>query len=350
MRSGRWEPKEGLELEGKTLALIGSGAIAIAVARIAAAGFGMRVIGYARSARQTPSPHIAAITTDFAEAVGEADFVSLHIPGSPENARFINADRLALMPPRAWLINTARGAVVDELALYDALAGGRLAGAALDVFAREPYQPADPDHDLRTLANVIARAAHRQQYRGSQPSHGASRDQERAPGDRGRPVEHGSHQPRHPSAEGVSDALDSGLRPARQRLAEHAGRGAADRAAARRARASSNGRPIGRRSPGSSAALAVSVVVYGMPVSAAAATAVYGAAYGLLPDRLDHPQRRLPLQPDRRDRPVRDRQGVGRAAVGRPPHSGAAGRVLVRRVHRGRGGLRHAGRDHARRC
>ncbi len=155
IRNGRWEPKEGLELEGKTLALIGSGAIAIAVARIAAAGFGMRVIGYARSARQTPSPHIAAITTDFAEAVGEADFVSLHIPGSPENARFINADRLALMPPRAWLINTARGAVVDELALYDALAGGRLAGAALDVFAREPYQPAAPDHDLRTLANVI---------------------------------------------------------------------------------------------------------------------------------------------------------------------------------------------------
>ena len=118
MRSGRWEPKEGVELEGKTLALIGSGAIAMAVARIAAAGFGMRVIGYARSARQTPSPHFAAITTDFAEAVGEADFVSLHIPGSPENARFINAERLALMPPRAWLVNTARGAVVDELALY----------------------------------------------------------------------------------------------------------------------------------------------------------------------------------------------------------------------------------------
>ncbi len=156
MRSGRWEPKEGLELEGKTLALIGSGAIATAVARIAAAGFGMRVIGYARSARQPPSPHFAAITTDFAEAVAVADFVSLHIPGSPENARFINAERLALMPPRAWLVNTARGAVVDEIALYAALAGGRLAGAALDVFVREPYQPADPERDLRTLENVIA--------------------------------------------------------------------------------------------------------------------------------------------------------------------------------------------------
>jgi phosphoglycerate dehydrogenase-like enzyme len=156
MRSGRWAPKEGLELEGKTLALIGSGAIAIAVARIAAAGYGMRVIGYARSARESPSPHFAATTTDFAEAVGEADFVSLHIPGSPDNAGFINAERLALMPRRAWLVNTARGAVVDELALYAALTAGRLAGAALDVFAREPYQPADPDHDLRTLENVIA--------------------------------------------------------------------------------------------------------------------------------------------------------------------------------------------------
>lgn len=156
MRNGRWEPKEGLELEGKTLALIGSGAIAAAVARIAAAGYGMRVIGYARSPRPAPSPHFAAITTDFAEAVGGADFVSLHIPGSPENLRFMDAERLALLPPRAWLINTARGAVVDEVALYDALAGGRLAGAASDVFAREPYQPADPERDLRALPNVVA--------------------------------------------------------------------------------------------------------------------------------------------------------------------------------------------------
>jgi phosphoglycerate dehydrogenase-like enzyme len=155
VRSGRWEPKEGVELEGKTLALIGSGAIAASVARIASAGYGMRVVGYARSARPAPGPHFAAIATDFADAVRDADFVSLHIPGSPENARFIDAARLSLLPPRAWLVNTARGAVVDEIALYDALAAGRLAGAALDVFAREPYVPASPDHDLRALDNVI---------------------------------------------------------------------------------------------------------------------------------------------------------------------------------------------------
>jgi phosphoglycerate dehydrogenase-like enzyme len=67
----------------------------------------------------------------------------------------VNRARLALMPPRAWLINTARGSVVDEQALYDALAADRLAGAALDVFDREPYVPDDPSRDLRTLPNVI---------------------------------------------------------------------------------------------------------------------------------------------------------------------------------------------------
>jgi phosphoglycerate dehydrogenase-like enzyme len=155
-RDGRWEPREGIELEGKTLALIGCGAIARAVARIAAAGFGMRVIGYTRSTREVPGSEFAAMTTDYEEAVRSADFASLHIPGSPANARFMSASRLAALPPRAWLINTARGSVVDEVALHEALAAGRLAGAALDVFAREPYQPADPNHDLRTLPNVIA--------------------------------------------------------------------------------------------------------------------------------------------------------------------------------------------------
>ena len=115
----------------------------------------MRVIGYARSPREVPSADFASVSTDYAEVARNADFVSLHIPGSPDNAQFMNAERLAALPARAWLINTARGAVVDEPALHDALASGRLAGAALDVFAREPYQPARADRDLRTLPNVI---------------------------------------------------------------------------------------------------------------------------------------------------------------------------------------------------
>ena len=154
LQAGRWAPREGLELEGKTLALIGCGAIAQAVARIAAAGFGMRVVGYARAPRQPP-PHFAGTTTDFVEAVRGADFVSLHIPASAENANFLDQRRLSQLEPGAWLVNTARGSVVDERALFDALSSGRLAGAALDVFEREPYEPADAARDLRTLPNVI---------------------------------------------------------------------------------------------------------------------------------------------------------------------------------------------------
>ena len=154
LQGGRWTPREGVELEGKTLALIGCGAIAQAVARIAAGGFGMRVVGYARTLRQPP-PFFAGTTTDFAEAVRGADFVSLHIPASAENANFIDQRRLSQLEPEAWLINTARGSVVDEPALFDALSSGRLAGAALDVFAREPYEPAGAARDLRTLPNVI---------------------------------------------------------------------------------------------------------------------------------------------------------------------------------------------------
>ena len=154
LQGGRWSPRQGVELEGKTLALIGAGAIAQAVARIASAGYGMRVVGYARTARPAPQ-YFAEMTTDFGAAVRGADFVSLHIPASPENAAFLNRDRLAQLEPHAWLINTARGAVVDERALFDALASGRLAGAALDVFEREPYVPADAEHDLRTLPNVL---------------------------------------------------------------------------------------------------------------------------------------------------------------------------------------------------
>ena len=95
------------------------------------------------------------MTDDFAGAVREADYVSLHIPALPENAQFIDRDRLSLLPERAWLINTARGAVVDEAALYDAVADKRIAGAALDVYAREPYEPVDPGRDLRKLSAVI---------------------------------------------------------------------------------------------------------------------------------------------------------------------------------------------------
>jgi len=158
MRDGAWTPKEGTELRGKTLTMIGVGRIGRAVARIATRGYDMRVIGYRRPGSQSRADsgeEFDSMTDDLEGALRQADFVSVLIPAAPANAHFINRERLSWLQPHAWLINTARGMVVDEIALFDALAEGRIAGAALDVFAVEPYAPADPDRDLRTLPNVI---------------------------------------------------------------------------------------------------------------------------------------------------------------------------------------------------
>jgi phosphoglycerate dehydrogenase-like enzyme len=156
MRGGQWAPRTGVELRDKTLAIIGCGTIGRATARIGKLGFGMRVVGYRRSAGAPAGDEdFDTITTDFAAAVRDADYISLHIPASPANAAFINGERLALLRKHAWLVNTARGAVVDERALYDALAAERIGGAALDVYDREPYEPAAAAQDLRTLSRVI---------------------------------------------------------------------------------------------------------------------------------------------------------------------------------------------------
>lgn len=155
-RSGVWKTRVGAELSGKRLAVIGCGAIGKKAAAIAAFGFGMRVTGMdiVKPAKGMESG-IEEFTTDFAVAVKEADFVSLHIPDMSATRDFINGARLLQMPERSVLINTARGGVVDENALYDAVAAGRIAGAALDVFKNEPYVPQSPEKDLRKLERVI---------------------------------------------------------------------------------------------------------------------------------------------------------------------------------------------------
>ncbi|HMF98283.1 MAG TPA: NAD(P)-dependent oxidoreductase [Vicinamibacterales bacterium] len=152
-----WEPATGVELRGKRLAIIGCGGIGREVARIAEGGYGMVVIGCSRPDVPPPAalPHFSAVTNDFAAAVRDADFVSLHLSASRENLHWLNRERLACLRERSWLINTARGSLVDEAALFTALAERRLAGAALDVFAREPYEPTDGRRDLRSLPNVI---------------------------------------------------------------------------------------------------------------------------------------------------------------------------------------------------
>jgi phosphoglycerate dehydrogenase-like enzyme len=158
MQEGAWAPKPGVELQGKTLTIVGCGTIGRAVARIASAGFGMRTIGVRRAhgpAAAAAGQDFDATTDDYAGAVRDADYVSLHIPALPENVHFIGRERLSLLPERAWLINTARGAVIDEAALFDAVSNRRIAGAALDVYAVEPYEPISRDRDLRRLPGVI---------------------------------------------------------------------------------------------------------------------------------------------------------------------------------------------------
>ncbi len=157
MASTTWNTKAGQDLHGKRLAIIGCGGIGRAVARIATLGYGMQVIGCTRPGSPAPPmiEHFQAVTNDFTAAVHGANFVSLHIPANRENVNFINRERLALLDKQTWLINTARGAVVDEAALFESLAEGRLAGAALDVFACEPYVPVESSGDLRSLPNVL---------------------------------------------------------------------------------------------------------------------------------------------------------------------------------------------------
>ena len=157
MAQHAWNPVTGEELQGKTLAIIGCGGIGRSVARIASLGYGMQVVGCSRPdvPPATEAEYFGRVTNDFATAVRDADFVSLHMTASRDNVHFINRERLAHVGERAWLINTARGSIVDEGALFAALVSRRLAGAALDVFACEPYAPAGESGDLRSLANVI---------------------------------------------------------------------------------------------------------------------------------------------------------------------------------------------------
>jgi len=158
-RQGTWEPVSALEMRGRRLAVIGCGAIGCRVARIASAGFGMEIAGC--EIRDVDADEMKreygfdSMTRDFAEAVREADFVSLHIPSTPATRHFIDVKRLGLMPRRSWLVNTSRGAVVDEGALFDVLAQDGIDGAALDVFETEPYVPVAPGKDLRSLPGTI---------------------------------------------------------------------------------------------------------------------------------------------------------------------------------------------------
>ncbi len=134
-----------------TLGIIGLGRIGRALAR-RCRGFEMRVLACDPIADPAAAKAEGVELVELERVLREADFVSVHAPHSGETDKLVNAERLALMKPSAFLINTARGGLVDERALYEALAAGRIAGAGLDVFEVEPL-PADSP--LRSLANVI---------------------------------------------------------------------------------------------------------------------------------------------------------------------------------------------------
>ncbi|MDR7435923.1 MAG: phosphoglycerate dehydrogenase [Armatimonadota bacterium] len=150
VRAGYWDRPIGRDVWGKALGIVGFGRIGSAVAR-RARGFSMRLLAYDRS----PDPDLAReLGVEFADLpmlLQEADFVTIHLPLTPATKGFISLRELKMMKPTAYLINTSRGGVVDEAALYQALTKGWIAGAALDVFSEEPPK----GNPLLELENVV---------------------------------------------------------------------------------------------------------------------------------------------------------------------------------------------------
>ena len=153
VRRGTWQHVEGPELDGKTLGLLGLGAIGARVASIAGHGLGMRVIAWSFNPDQTRAERLGVELVDRDEVFRESDVVSVHLRNTPEVRNLVGARELALMKPSAYLINTARGALVDSDALAAALRAGTIAGAGLDVFTEEPLPP--ERNPFLDLPNVV---------------------------------------------------------------------------------------------------------------------------------------------------------------------------------------------------
>src|ERR1700726_1049898 len=154
MKAGQWDRKsyEGVELHGKTIGIFGMGRIGTEIARRAIA-FGMRPVAYDPYLSSSRARSLQVeLFEDLDEVLAQSDFVTMHMPLTTETRHLINAERIAKMKRGARIINCARGGLVDEQALYDALQSGQIAAAALDVYETE-RPPAD--FPLRTLSNVV---------------------------------------------------------------------------------------------------------------------------------------------------------------------------------------------------
>ena len=150
---GLWSPTFmlGHDLRDKTLGIIGLGAIGTAIAE-RAKGFRMNLRYWSRSRKQDVESELGIEYRELADLLRESDYVHVTVALSEETRGLIGAEQLAIMKPHAVLVNTARGPLVDQKALYEALKAGRLGGAALDVFESEPLSP---EHPLLRLPNVI---------------------------------------------------------------------------------------------------------------------------------------------------------------------------------------------------
>ncbi len=157
VRAGSWKltyhPKHwlGADINGATIGIIGMGKIGLEMAK-RARGFDMRVLYYSRTRKQAEEDRYGIEYADMDVLLRHSDFVSLHLPLTPETHHFIGESELAEMKPTAILVNASRGPVVDPKALYKALKEGRIAAAALDVTEPEPIPPDDP---MLTLDNVV---------------------------------------------------------------------------------------------------------------------------------------------------------------------------------------------------
>ncbi len=154
VKEGKWDRKsfEGVELQGKTIGIFGMGRIGTEIARRAIA-FGMRPVAYDPYLSPSRARSLQVeLFEDLDEVLARADFLTMHMPLTPETKHLINAERIAKMKQGVRIVNCARGGLIDEQALYEGLKSGQVAAAALDVYETEP-PPAD--YPLRTLSNIV---------------------------------------------------------------------------------------------------------------------------------------------------------------------------------------------------
>ena len=151
VREGAWTRYPMRELRHKTVGIIGFGRIGRRLAELLR-GFEVKLLVYDPYVDPVAAAELGAATVTMEALLKQSDIVSLHLPATPQTRHMINAEALKLMKPGAYLINTSRGALVDEQALYDALVSGSISGAALDVYETEPVEKGNP---LFSLDNTV---------------------------------------------------------------------------------------------------------------------------------------------------------------------------------------------------